>query len=208
MRNKKMTAPGPEQFGLPGFDEPPVPPPPAKPDRPTPDTPHLSLFFALRPTPEAATRLAELAARLRSENGLTGKLLTPERLHVTLRPMVDDEAQLELAMRAGASLVQAGLDVSFDRAISFPGSGAFVLRSSDNLPAVGALRRHLNLAMGDTEAQASRSATPHMTLLYDRKHSIAEHEVEPIGWHASEFVLVRSHVGLGRHETLGTWPLT
>jgi 2'-5' RNA ligase len=207
MRNKKMTAPGPEQFGLPGFDEPPVPPPPAKPDRPTPDAPHLSLFFALRPMPEVAARIADLAARLRGKHGLTGKLLTPERLHVTLRPMVDDEAQLASALRAGASLVHQGLDVSFDRAISFPGSGAFVLRSSDNLPAFGAFRRHLNLAMGDTEAQASRPATPHMTLLYDRKHSIAEHAIDPIGWHASEFVLVRSHVGLGRHETLGTWPL-
>jgi 2'-5' RNA ligase len=205
MRTKKMTEPGPEQFGLPGFDEP--PPPPAKPGRPTPDAPHLSLFFALRPPPEVAACISELAARLRSEHSLTGKLLTPERLHVTLRPMVDDEAQLEAAMRAGAGLVQAGIDVSFDRAISFPGSGAFVLRSSDNLPAFGAFRRQLNLAMGDTEAQASRSATPHMTLLYDRKHSVAEHAIEPIGWHASEFVLVRSHVGFSRHETLATWPL-
>ncbi|WP_082541703.1 MULTISPECIES: 2'-5' RNA ligase family protein [unclassified Rhizobacter] len=200
-----MTETGPEQIGLPGFDEPPTPPP-AKPGRSSPEAPHLSLFFALRPPPEVAARIGELAARLRGEHGLTGKLLAPERLHVTLRPMVDDEAQLESAMRAGASLVHAGLDVSFDRAISFPGSGAFVLRSSDNLPALGAFRRQLNLAMGDTEAQASRSATPHMTLLYD-KHSIAEHPIEPIGWRAGEFVLVRSHVGFGRHETLAAWPL-
>ena len=208
MRTNKEAQSGPEQFGLPGFDDLPAPSTPVKTSRATPDAPHLSLFFALRPTPEIAARISELAARLRSEHGLSGKLLAPERLHVTLRAMVDDEAQLESAMRAGASLMHGGLDVSFDRAISFPGSGAFVLRSSDNLPAFGAFRRQLNLALGDTEAQASRSATPHMTLLYDRRHNIAEQEIDPIGWHASEFVLVRSHVGQSRHETLAAWPLS
>ena len=208
MQTNKGPQSEPEQFGLPGFDEPPAPPKLVKASRETLDAPHLSLFFALRPTPEAAARVSELAARLRDEHGVTGKLLTPERLHVTLRAMVDDEAQLDAAMRAGAGLAHEGLDVSFDRALSFPGSGAFVLRSSDNLPALGAFRRQLNLAMGDTEAQASRSATPHMTLLYDRRHSIAEQAIDPIGWHASEFVLVRSHVGLSRHETLGAWPLS
>jgi 2'-5' RNA ligase len=210
MRTKKDAQPELQQFGLPGFDEPPAPPPaaPSSASRGAPRPEHLSLFFALRPTSEAAERTADLAARLRSELGLTGKLLSTERLHVTLRAMEDSDAQVESAMRAAASLVHAGLDVSFDRALSFPGSGAFVLRSSDNLPAFGAFRRQLNLAMGDTEAQASRSATPHMTLLYDRRHSIAEQAIAPIGWHASEFVLVRSHVGLSRHETLGTWPLS
>jgi len=208
MQTNKGPQSGPEQFGLPGFDEPPAPPKPVTASRATPDAPHLSLFFALRPTPEAAARVSDLAAHLRSELGLTGKLLSTERLHVTLRAMEDNDAQVESAMRAAASLVHAGLDVSFDRALSFPGSGAFVLRSSDNLPAFGAFRRQLNLAMGDTEAQAARSATPHMTLLYDRRHSIAEQAIAPIGWHASEFVLVRSHVGLSRHETLGAWPLS
>lgn len=210
MRMKKGSPPGPEQFGLPGFDElpPPPPPPPVQAGRVPPESQHLGLFFALRPTPEAAERIIELATRLRGEHGLTGKLLTPERLHVTLRAMVDDEANVELATRAAASLVHEGFDVSFDRAMSFPGSGAFVLRSSDNLPALAAFRRRLNLAMGDTESQAARSATPHLTLLYDRKLSIVEHPIEPIGWHAAGFALVRSHVGQSRHETLGAWPLS
>ena len=198
-----------EQFGLPGFDEPPAPPPPPAQATRVPQTAqHLGLFFALRPPPETAERVIELAARLRGEHGLAGKLLSIERLHVTLRAMVDDEANVESALRAAASLAHEGFDLSFDRALSFPGSGAFVLRSSDNLPALGAFRRRLNLAMGDTEVQAARSATPHMTLLYDRRHSIAEHAIEPIGWHATSFALVRSHVGQGRHETLGAWPLS
>jgi len=211
MKTNKTILAGSEQFGLPGFDELPAASTPASPvvmaGRAGAGAQHLGLFFAVRPPPALALRVIELATRLRNEHGLVGKLLTPERLHVTLRPMVDDEAHLDAAMRAGASLVHDGFELAFDRAMSFPGSGAFVLRSSDNLPALAAFRRRLNLAMGDTDAQASRSATPHMTLLYDRKHSIAEHPIEPIGWHASEFVLVRSHVGFGRHETLGTWPL-
>lgn len=208
MGMKKGFQAGSEQFGLPGFDELPPPPPPVPAGRAAPVPQHLGLFFALRPTPETAERIIELATRLRSEHGLTGKLLTPERLHVTLRAMVDDEANVESAMRAAAGLVHEGFGVAFDRALSFPGSGAFVLRSSDNLPALAAFRRRLNLAMGDTESQASRSATPHLTLLYDRRHSITEHAIEPIGWHAAGFALVRSHVGQGRHETLGAWPLS
>lgn len=206
----KGSPPAPEQFGLPGFDElpPPPSPPPVPPGRAAPVPQHLGLFFALRPTPQVAERIIDLATRLRSEHGLTGKLLAPERLHVTLRAMVDDEANVESAMRAAAGLAHEGFGVAFDRAMSFPGSGAFVLRSSDNLPALAAFRRRLDLAMGDTEAQASRSATPHLTLLYDRRHGIAEHPIEPIGWQADGFALVRSHVGQGRHETLGAWPLS
>lgn len=208
---KKEARSGSEQFGLPGFDEPPIqplPPPPAQATRVSQVAQHLGLFFALRPPPEAAERIIELATRLRSEHGLAGKLLSSERLHVTLRAMVDDDANVELAMHVAAGLVHEGFELCFDRALSFPGSGAFVLRSSDNLPAVAAFRRRLNLVMGDTEAQASRNATPHMTLLYDRRHSIAEHAIEPIGWHAAGFALVRSHVGQGRHETLGAWLLS
>lgn len=50
---------------------------------------------------------------------------------------------------------------------------------------------------------------PHVTLVYPGKdiesfsRSIAE-----IEWLASELVLVHSHVGLGRHDILGRWPLS
>lgn len=47
---------------------------------------------------------------------------------------------------------------------------------------------------------------PHVTLLYDAKN-IPEHPVHPVGWTVSELVLVRSYVGLGRHEHLARWPL-
>ena len=212
MRTKNSATSGQQQLGFPEFDELPAPapvlPPPTRPTGPAPAPVHLSLFFALQPTPEAAERLIDLATELRSRHGLSGKLQSIERLHVTLRAMEDGDAQFALAMRAAAGLAHEGFEVSFDRALSFPGSGAFVLRSSDNLPALGAFRRQLNLAMGDTEAQAVRGATPHMTLLYDRKLSVAEHAIEPIGWRATAFALVRSHVGLSRHETLGAWPLS
>ena len=51
-----------------------------------------------------------------------------------------------------------------------------------------------------------RSFKPHVTLLYDAKN-IPEHPVHPVGWTVTELVLVRSYVGLGRHEHLARWPL-
>ena len=46
-----------------------------------------------------------------------------------------------------------------------------------------------------------------MTLSYDPRHHVARTAVDPIGFRATEFALVRSHIGLSRHEVVRTWPL-
>jgi len=35
----------------------------------------------------------------------------------------------------------------------------------------------------------------------------ARREIRPIRWLVRDFLLVRSHVGQGRHDHLGRWPL-
>ncbi len=51
-----------------------------------------------------------------------------------------------------------------------------------------------------------KSDKPHVTLLYDSR-LVPEQPVEPVRWTVTEFVLVHSHQGLGRHEELGRWAL-
>ena len=190
-----------QQLGLPGFDADPAP----VPRKASGDT----LFFALRPDAPTADRIVSLATRLRSQHGLNGRVQTPDRLHITLRALgAFDDGLASLALNVAGRLTAPAVDVMLDRAMSFPGSGALVLVSSDNAPAVAALRRQLALSLGDSEKRAARSETPHMTLLYDRQHSIEPCDVEPVRWRALQLVLVRSHVGQSIHETLGSWPLT
>lgn len=102
-------------------------------------------------------------------------------------------------------------DVNFDRALSFTNkrrTRPFVLRASRGTVALSAFRCALGEAM--TKAGlgrwVTRHFTPHMTLLYDRI-LVEEHEIETLNWTVTEFVLVHSFVGQGRHDHLARWPL-
>ncbi len=48
--------------------------------------------------------------------------------------------------------------------------------------------------------------SPHQTLCYRRGEAFGR-SVHGFVWRAREFVLIRSLVGLGRHERVGCWPL-
>lgn len=173
---------------------------------------HHSLFFALFPPAADAERLARLAAVLRQQEGLTGRLLDVTRLHVTLLALGAAETEplpsfIEAAKEAAASIVAPPFELAFDRALSFPGSGAFVLRGDDGpATSLSLFRKALGEAMAARGIRPRLGGAPHMTLLYDDRH-VAEFAIEPVRWTAREFVLVHSHVGRTRHEWLGRWPL-
>jgi 2'-5' RNA ligase len=168
------------------------------------------LFFAIFPDADAAKAIAIQAAHLGREHGLVGKPLFAHRLHVTLHDL-GGYAQLppdmvKTARAAGDAVAAPAFDVVFDRAMSFPSSGTYVLCGGAGAAQLAAFRQSLGLAIGHAGLPVKRSFTPHMTVLYDR-HPVAEHAIEPITWTAKEFVLVNSHVGKGVHEVLGRWPL-
>jgi RNA 2',3'-cyclic 3'-phosphodiesterase len=173
------------------------------------------LFFALYPEPEAAAGIARLAGRLQRELALNGRPIAASRLHVTLHFLGSHAGlppALVAAALAGAARIDApSFDVSFDRVASFAGKDRdrpFVLLADPGLTALKAFQRDLGLALGGTDVPGRREPpyTPHVTLLYDDR-SVAEMAVEPVTWHAREFVLVHSFVGQGKHVTLGRWPL-
>lgn len=190
-----------EQLSLDGFD--------------APSSPTDRFFFALLPDAESVTRIATLSRQLRGECGLEGRAVAPERLHVTLYFLGDfvglPEGVVARASRAASLLAQPAFEVMFDRVMSFAGSRGgrpCVLRCKDGLAALANFQRALAIEMSKEGLKpADKSAyTPHLTLLYDQR-SVPEQSIEPIGWRADEFVLVRSAIGQSRHETIARWPL-
>jgi len=202
------------QFSLPGFEEEAVAvePSPAATVRPhsAGGRAPYSLFFAIFPPTEEARSIARQGTHWAREQGLTSKPLSAHRLHVTLHDLgnysVVPNHLVNTALQAGYALTEPLFKVVFDRALSFPSSGTYVLCGGAGTEALAAFRQRLGEAMGQVGLPVKRSFTPHMTVAYDRC-TVAEHAVEPVSWIAQEFVLIKSYVGQGVHEVLGRWAL-
>jgi RNA 2',3'-cyclic 3'-phosphodiesterase len=179
------------------------------------------LFFALFPSEETIPQIVKIFQQLRDENGLTGKSLANDRLHVTLHHVGDYAGGLpnglvEAAQSVAATIAMPAFDVTFDRAMSFAGrprNRPFVMRGNEKhdggLAALMAFQKTMYLAMcraGLQGPRANAKFAPHVTLMYDDQ-GIPEQEVEPVSWLAHDFVLVHSLLGLTRHIHLGRWPL-
>lgn len=167
-------------------------------------------FFALRPAPADATRLDEAARVLRDAHGIAGSAVTGDRLHVTLESIgfADDDAALVAACRAADALRHAPVDVHFDTALSFRGDTLpFVLQGGAGTDGVRRLRTALGIAMAGHGFRPSPKYEPHLTIGYDRQRLVPRTPIDPIGFRATEFVLIESHVGRSHHEVLRRWTL-
>lgn len=182
--------------------------------RPRPE-PTDALFLALVPPAAKILLIGERTQQLRKDHGLRGRPLAPSCLHVSLHGLGTHHgvpsSLIDVASAAAASVRMPPFDVNFDRALSFTNkrrTRPFVLRASRGTVALSAFRCALGEAM--TKAGlgrwVTRHFTPHMTLLYDRI-LVEEHEIETLNWTVTEFVLVHSFVGQGRHDHLARWPL-
>jgi 2'-5' RNA ligase len=191
----------PEQSFLPGFDA----------------APRLTdrLFFAIYPDAAAAAQMAQLAQQLRTEHGLQGKPLKPERFHVTLHHLGDHDGVprdlVEVARAAAANVTAAPFDITFDHVASFssaPRNRPFVLRGDGGLAALVAFQQSLGEALKKTVLGrwVKPGFTPHVTLLYDDR-SVPEQAVPPVSWTAHELVLVHSLIGQTLHVPLARWSL-
>ncbi len=161
-------------------------------------------FFALRPPPAVARRIAA-AAELFGH-----RVLPPERLHITLF-ILDDLLDLPPALVGallgiGQAVALAPFAVTLDRLVGSQRSVA--LRPSGRDAGLAALHGQL-AALARAACIDPRDGwrfSPHLTLGY-RDGVPSSERVAPVGWVADELVLIDSHVGATRHETLGRWPL-
>lgn len=170
-----------------------------------------SLFFALQPDKDAAIRIFNSGSTLRALHRFRGKLIAPERLHITLHFLGDfDAAVAGRAAEAVRSVRAEPIVVVLDRAKSFSNrrqTRPFVLVGHASSQELRNLQRKLAAALLKVGLRNEvRSFTPHLTLLYDEQ-IVKERPITPVCWTVQEFVLVRSFVGQGRYETLGRWPL-
>lgn len=192
------------------FGEVPAPAPRPERSRKARVQPLHTWFFALRPAVPDALGIAAFAQELLAAHGVAGKPIDAERLHVTLELVghdVDSE-WLERACQAADALKHASVDVRFDAAMTFSApSGPFVLLGDAGLDGVRELRTALACAMADKGFTPSRSYEPHMTLGYDPRHRIVRFPLAAPGFRATEFCLIKSHIGFSRHEVLRRWQL-
>lgn len=171
--------------------------------------PQHTWFFALRPSKEDAHRIHAIAADLLTANSVTGKRIDPERLHITLDLVGHDVTPevVAIACRAADSIRFSPFEARFDSLMTFTApSGPVVLLGTEGLVEVRNLRTALASAMADCGFKPPRTYQPHMTLSYDPRHRLPQMPVERIGFIAREFFLVKSHIGLSRHEVMQTWP--
>jgi len=167
-------------------------------------------FFALRPAIEDALRIHAVATALLGETGVSGKRIDPDRLHVTLELVGHDvdDATVDAACRAADTIRMPAIEARFDAIMTFSApSGPCVLLGGEGLDDVRALRTDLAMAMADRGFSPSRAYEPHMTLGYDPRHRLPRTSIEPVRFAATEFALVKSYIGLSRHEVLRTWRL-
>lgn len=173
-----------------------------------------SVFFAIRPSGDAASVVLERAKALQREQGLKSKLLDPDRLHLTLAWIGDipklPQANIDVARRIASGITAKPFVVALDRALSFRGNKKrpLVLVGGDG---VAGLRLFCEMLakelkrVGCPVLKASQYE-PHMTLLWD-EIAVAEHVIEPVRWTVSDFVLIHSLQGRAQHVELGRWPL-
>jgi RNA 2',3'-cyclic 3'-phosphodiesterase len=168
-----------------------------------------SLFFAVSPDADTAVRIYRSASILKRAREFSGRVIEPERLHVTLFFLgAPCEHIIRTACAAAYEMRMPPFHASFDRTSSFhgrPGHHPFVLLGDGGLRLLMSFRQMLGAAMtrNGLRQWASGYFTPHVTLLYD-KRSVEEQPIEPISWNVREFALIHSMNG---HTHLARWPL-
>jgi 2'-5' RNA ligase len=174
-----------------------------------------SLFFALRVGAESAARVMQLCDRLCHENGLRGRRIAADLLHVTLRGVGAYDGLpnfiVERACEAGAAVSTPPFPLMFDRAMSFNGGrGKRPLVLCPSYDLAGLFKLHFVLGEAMKRARIGRHLrshfAPHMTLLCDGR-GVRELPIEPILMNVRDFVLVHSIIGQHKHIELARWPL-
>lgn len=167
-------------------------------------------FFALKPDVDMAARTLDFA-RAALDAAQDGRgLLNAAHHHVTLALIADqaapDPALIASLRRAGDRVQAAPFALHLDRLVTTHHTVS--LRPSAPVPALIALQSAISAAMAEegVPMRPDWQFDPHETLAY-RKSDPGERIVAGFHWPVTTFMLVHSHVGLHRHETIGTWLL-
>ena len=164
----------------------------------------LRLFYAL--WPDASTRIA--LQNLQRELPLTGRLVPPENLHVTLA-FLGDQAQerLPLLQRILKEVALPAIRLELDRLGHFRGSR--ITWTGMRTPPDALMNMQANLVrtlrLAGISFDAAGRFVPHVTLARGSA-PLPELAFEPICWENPTLVLVRSVIipGGSRYEVLAS----
>ncbi len=173
------------------------------------------LFFALQPDTESASAIHSFAESLRRRHRLRGRLIEPDRLHITLTFLgaAAGAPPPELVRRfstLAASVAGRPFRVELDHVQNWAekrnGAGPVVLVGGDKTIGVDLLHEALVRTLALAGLRKEKVITPHMTLMWDVVGAVAD-RAGPFTWTAREFLLVESFYGDSRYEIRGRFPL-
>ena len=157
------------------------------------------LFFALFPPGSSCDRIAHAAAEVEHTQPSGGRLLKPDRYHLTLRFLGDFDplppSLPEAARAAGDAVRPRRFDWSLDHAGSFGGNGVRWLGgpASEGLQA---LWSELGDALARQGIRVVRQGfAPHLTIARDARAPLGRTAIDPISWAVDGFALVESRPG-------------
>jgi RNA 2',3'-cyclic 3'-phosphodiesterase len=178
----------------------------------------LDLYFMLYPPAPIAQEAFRLLDTIDGSRRGVSAPMPPDRMHITLQALGRYVHRvpvlvLQMARTAGGMLDPVPFQVSLDLVQSRgPERALGTVELAGRGPGAQPLRqfrRHLLEALqhaGFPQDMMRRGFSPHITL--DYKHvPVARSAVAPLAWRVTEFCLVASHFGAGRHELLARWPL-
>lgn len=172
-------------------------------------------FFAIRPDAASARAIDAFAAREAPES----RRLRLDHQHVTLA-LTEDYGPVPPGLvarlrEAGEAVRGVPFDLTLDRLTVH--RHALLLRPARPPAALGALQRAVVDVMAARGLPLRRDwhFDPHQTIAYRRKReqrddgvaALRERAVAPILWRTEAFMLIRSLIGVGRHEEIGRWSL-
>lgn len=192
----------PEQMGLPGIEA-----TPALTDR---------LILVVLPDVGAIDHIQQCRDVVAREQGLHGRGLITERLHVSLQGLGDypgvPRHVIDVVGGAAARVAMKAFTVVFDRVLSFAGRDRaypLVLVGDEGVAGLVLLQRYIvhELQRSGVRLCVRAGFNPHMTLLYSSR-KIAERFIEPVSWKVRDFALVHSRIGMNLpYRVLGRWSL-
>jgi len=163
------------------------------------------VFFTFLPPSGPRGVIAQLGERLHSD----GQHVRYDRLHLTLSITIDfDELPpsiVDSMKRVGDEITEAPQPILLDQVSG--SNRSIVLRPSRTPRSLKRFEKELERrALARRVPLHRRPFSPHVTMLY-RPGRPFTRLTDPIGWTATELVLLHSAVGATRHTVLGRWPL-
>lgn len=170
------------------------------------------LFFALVPPEELRPAISETAQALQAEHKFGGRLLKPERYHITLfffgdyQPPETEPAIIEAAQ----SIDAPPFELTLNKAGSFPNRDIATWLAPANVPPeLEYLGNQLRKKLGYITEERNSGFTPHLTIGREARGKLRPTAITPISWRVTEYVLIRSilHQYPARYELLGRYAL-